>query len=109
MDLDSILDQALDDFEEQELQEKTAAASSSTSHQRDGEIDANDLEAERIQGQAQLASFLQSLQDPSYGQTLQNVSIQFKVKYVCPNTLNGFTILDSEIPQFNLRRRENCR
>mmetsp|Transcript_12481 Transcript_12481/g.17126 ORF Transcript_12481/g.17126 Transcript_12481/m.17126 type:complete len:314 (+) Transcript_12481:2-943(+) len=72
MDLDSILDQALDDFEEQELQEKTAAASSSTSHQRDGEIDANDLEAERIQGQAQLASFLQSLQDPSYGKTLQN-------------------------------------
>jgi hypothetical protein len=77
MDLDSILDQALDDFEEQQLQEKTAAASSSHGEKgsapRDGEISANDLEAERIQSRAQMENLLRSLEDPTYGVTLQNV------------------------------------
>lgn len=72
MDLDSILDQALDDFEEQELQEKTAAASQSNNAPSE-QISMNDLETERIENQKRMQSFIESLQHPSYGSTVQNV------------------------------------
>lgn len=72
MDLDSILDQALDDFEEQELQEKTAAASQTNTVPSE-QIAMNDLETERIENQKRMQSFIESLQHPSYGSTVQNV------------------------------------
>lgn len=72
MDLDSILDQALDDFEEQELQEKTAAASQTNTVPSE-QVAMNDLETERIENQKRMQSFIESLQHPSYGSTVQNV------------------------------------
>ena len=81
MDLDSILDQALDDFEEQELQEKTASASQSNNAPPEQNA-MNDLEAERIENQKRMQSFIDSLQDPSYGPTVQNVQCIF-FKFRC--------------------------
>ena len=69
-DLDSILDSALDDFEDNELNEQVARA-----HQKE-EADKAEMELEMAQQQAkdraEMEKLMSSLQDPSYGPTLQN-------------------------------------
>lgn len=72
VDLDSILDQALDDFEVQELQQKAATASRAN-ESNEGPTSLNDLEEERVANQKRMESFVASLRDPSYGPTVQNV------------------------------------
>lgn len=70
-DLDAILDQALDDFEEQNLAERLAKETS------DGKEDekrhhAEMVERERLDNQKKMEGLLSSLQDPVYGEVLQN-------------------------------------
>ncbi len=66
MDLDSILDQALDDFEEQQLNEKVHEQQS-----LDGVDDGgSELEAKRQRDH--MNKMLDSLQDPEYGDVLQS-------------------------------------
>jgi peroxin-19 len=64
MDLDSILDQALDDFEEQQLNEKVHEQSVGSGD------DGLDLEAQRQRDH--MNKMLDSLQDPEYGEVLQS-------------------------------------
>lgn len=70
-DLDAILDQALDDFEEQNLAERLAKETT------DGKEDekrhhAEMLEREKLDNQQKMEGLLSSLQDPAYGEVLQN-------------------------------------
>ncbi len=68
-ELDSILDQALDDFEEQDLAEKVLKAEQKddTSEQMQQE-----LEKEKLANRVKMESMMSTLQDPTYGPTLQN-------------------------------------
>lgn len=72
-DLDSILDQALDEFEEQELASKLASV------QKTDEDDVASKEAARLKAEIEamkekekMEALLTSLQDPSYGGVLQS-------------------------------------
>jgi hypothetical protein len=63
MDLDDILNQALDDFEEQEIKDQVQLHSPSKSE---------DNEEEDVQeGRAQMGEMMASLSDPKYGKSLQ--------------------------------------
>jgi peroxin-19 len=70
-DLDAILDSALDDFEEQQLAEKTAAAStkgkSGGAHENKKQIS----ERERMARVEELRELMKGVEDPQFGQTLQ--------------------------------------
>jgi hypothetical protein len=76
--LDLILDQALDDFEEQSLIERASkqggstAGGSSTNEDLNETMNDSMIKAEKLAEQAKMASLLDSLQDPSYGLTLQS-------------------------------------
>jgi signal recognition particle GTPase len=73
--LDLILDQALDDFEEQSLVEKASAVQASN---KNAESESNESSNERMLLQSKLLEqkkmeeLLQTLQDPLYGATLQS-------------------------------------
>jgi peroxin-19 len=70
-DLDAILDSALDDFEEQALQEKLLAETKA--HQdAESEHQLQMEELEKLEAQKQMQDLLASLQDPKYGDTLQS-------------------------------------
>ena len=68
MDLDSILDEALDEFEEQELSEKAAAAQ----RDRDDSTTYQDPEQVRRQQVEQMRKLLAEMDNPQYGEVLQN-------------------------------------
>jgi len=64
MDLDDILNQALDDFEEQEIKDKVS---------QQGEVNKEDHgeEDERGKSRAQMEEMMAGLADPKYGKSLQ--------------------------------------
>jgi hypothetical protein len=71
IDLDDILDQALDDFAEQELNDQLSAA------ERDGKEEdplGKEIEAqsERQRNGAQMEQLMSSMNDPKYGKSLQS-------------------------------------
>ena len=70
MDLDAILDQALDDFEAQELVKRGKEASENPDAiKNDFQKDA---EAEEDRKRKELRKMMNSMQNPEYGETLQN-------------------------------------
>eukprot|EP01042_Synura_sphagnicola_P003965 gene3965-4978_t len=73
-DLDSILDSALDDFEDQELREKTAATASisNVSEYSQGDGNGSLPDDENIIALENMRKLLAEMEDPTYGETLQN-------------------------------------
>jgi hypothetical protein len=71
--LDLILDQALDDFEEQSLAEKVSKQSTISKAEEDASLAENEkmLLQAKIEEQRKMEGLLDSLQDPTYGATLQ--------------------------------------
>eukprot|EP01038_Epipyxis_sp_PR26KG_P010701 gene10701-14368_t len=73
MDLDSILDQALDDFEEQELLDKVEKTSRpNTSSNNSKQFQNSNAKGSSYEEQIKMQQLLSSIQDPSYGPVLQN-------------------------------------
>lgn len=68
IDLDSILDQALDDFEEQDLAEKVAKTEKKDESSEDME---RERKRQQLIEQVRMETLMSSLQNPTYGQTLQ--------------------------------------
>ncbi len=68
-ELDSILDQALDDFEEQDLAEKIALAEQKDDGKEELE---QEQERQKIANRQKMTTMMSTLQDPEYGPTLQN-------------------------------------
>jgi peroxin-19 len=69
VDLDSILDDALDEFEEQQLVEKAAAADKS---KKDGAASKKEQSAaERSKRAAELQALMRGVEDPEFGKTVQ--------------------------------------
>lgn len=69
-DLDAILNQALDDFEEEQLAEKLAKVEEEAAAEQ-AQAEQDRAEAERRANRDQMNDLMNSLQDPSYGPTLQ--------------------------------------
>ena len=69
-DLDAILNQALDDFEEQELAEKLVQVEQDAARER-AVAEQEQRENERRANRDEMESLMNSLQDPTYGPTLQ--------------------------------------
>ncbi len=67
--LDSILEQALDDFEEQDLAEKVLRTERKDESNEDL---AREQERERLINKVKMETMMGTLQDPTYGPTLQN-------------------------------------
>lgn len=70
-DLDAILDSALDDFEEQALQEKLVAETKAK-EDADHEHELQMAELEKLETQKKMQDLMASLQDPQYGDVLQS-------------------------------------
>jgi len=68
-DLDAILDQALDDFEEQELSDKAGQLAAAHDTKKEDEVDPRE-EAER--NAEHMHNLLREMEDPRYGSVLQN-------------------------------------
>jgi hypothetical protein len=67
-ELDSILDQALDDFEEQDLAERVSKAEQNDESKEKAEREA---EKERLMNREKMETMMSTLQNPEYGPTLQ--------------------------------------
>ena len=67
-ELDAILDQALDDFEEQELKDKAAVLQ----HGEDEAEEERRRQDRETENEAKLKSLLVNMEDPKFGQTLGN-------------------------------------
>lgn len=70
-DLDAILDQALDEFEEQTMKEKLAKETAQDKAEEERLNSAMD-EQEKLENQRRMEKLLSSLQDPAYGPSLQS-------------------------------------
>jgi hypothetical protein len=68
-ELDSILDQALDDFEEQDLADRVLKAEQDDESDEEAEREA---ERERLMNREKMETMMSTLQNPEYGPTLQN-------------------------------------
>lgn len=71
VDLDAILNQALDDFEEQAMSEKLAKLEEEAAQELAEEEAAKEKE-EKLNNRIKMEKLMQSMQDPSYGPTLQH-------------------------------------
>lgn len=70
-DLDAILDQALDEFEEQELRDKLASVQQANDDVEDAERK-QQAEREAALERQRMEELMATMQDPSYGDVLQN-------------------------------------
>lgn len=71
-DLDSILDQALDDFDSLELSDKAANVAAERTAGGNSKQSGDEAELLKQQERAKMEALLASMQDPKYGETLQS-------------------------------------
>ena len=95
MDLDAILDQALDDFEDQEV-DKQAREVAEASKGLDAE-----KAIEEVRRKNELMKMMASMQDPNYGETLQSTLKQLS------GTSEGVESVDSLFEQLNAQFENN--
>jgi hypothetical protein len=103
-ELDAILNQALDDFEEQSLVAK-AAKEATAAKEKEAKFQAELAEKEKYEAQLQMEAFLNSLQDPSYGDTLQTTLKSLSSTNEGINTVDG--LFDQLANQFNTNLNSN--